>query len=302
MLKLIQYLFFANYFIGLLAVALAIETRFQLRADFNAPAFYSLLFSATVLFYTRAYITEQPSSTNNGNLRTRWYQQHHSFIRRSQQIFLLLTVASILFELAQHDLQIPRLPATYWFIIITVPLTGLLYYGVWPGLFLKTRLRNIGWLKPFIIGYVWAGAVSAFPVIMLAFEQHYQVQQPGLLLWLFIKNWMFCAVNAIMFDIKDYREDSNQQLKTYVVRAGLQKTIWLILFPLSLIGFGSYIVFATFNDFSTYRLLLNAIPFILLLLIATRLNFERHIFYYLIVIDGLLLVKAICGITAALIE
>ena len=40
-----------------------------------------------------------------------------------------------------------------------------------------------------------------------------------LLWWLFIKNFMFCTVNAIMFDIKDYAHDSNKQLTNCSVKS-----------------------------------------------------------------------------------
>lgn len=301
-LRIIQYIFFANYFIGILAIALAIETTFQLRLPFNSWAFYLFLFSATVFFYTRAYLSPQPVNAPTNNVRTNWYRQHRSFMLNSQWLFAAVAIGSITWQLTTHTFSIPQLPLVYWFIIVTVPIAALLYYGIWPKPFFKSTLRNVGWLKPFVIGYVWAGAVSAFPVIMLVYEQGYTTQQPGFMLWLFVKNWMFCAVNAVMFDIKDYSEDSNRHLKTFVVRVGLNKTIWLILFPLLMLGFGSFIVFSFYHNFSNSTIVLNAIPFICLLYVATRLNYQRHIFYYLVVIDGLLLVKAICGIIAALLQ
>jgi hypothetical protein len=41
-----------------------------------------------------------------------------------------------------------------------------------------------------------------------------------------------------MFDIKDYAADHNHQLKTFVVRYGLRKTIFYILIPLTLVSAG----------------------------------------------------------------
>ena len=60
------------------------------------------------------------------------------------------------------------------------------------------------------------------------------VAEPLLMLWLFVKNWMFCTVNAIMFDMKDYEDDANIELKTFAVRMGLRNTIYYILVPLLL--------------------------------------------------------------------
>ncbi len=107
---------------------------------------------------------------------------------------------------------------------------------------------------------------------------------------------MFCTVNAIMFDLKDYAIDANKELKTFVVRIGLKQTINKILIPLLCIGMLSLIIFTYIAQFQLLTILLNLIPFILTLVVAYSLNTRKNIFFYLIVIDGLILIKALCGI------
>lgn len=107
---------------------------------------------------------------------------------------------------------------------------------------------------------------------------------------------MFCTVNAIMFDMKDYADDANKQLKTFVVRFGLRKTIFFVLMPILLIGLISFLAFASYRHFGLVPVLFNLIPFLSLLAVAYSLHQRRSILYYLIVIDGLLLIKALCGI------
>lgn len=109
---------------------------------------------------------------------------------------------------------------------------------------------------------------------------------------------MFCTVNAIMFDMKDYAIDSNNQLKTFVVRIGLKKTIFFVLIPLLVTGIISLLVFANIEHFPASRIIFNLVPFVLTALVAYSMNSRKKIFYYLIVIDGLIMVKAICGIIA----
>jgi len=132
----------------------------------------------------------------------------------------------------------------------------------------------------------------------LKIENHLYAPDPFLIVWLFIKTFMFCTVNAIMFDIKDYAEDANRMLKTFVVRFGLRNTIFQILIPLLLIGVLSMLVFAHYRHFGIVPLLINILPFALSLVVAYSMHKRQNILYYLIVIDGLLLVKAICGIVA----
>ncbi len=195
--------------------------------------------------------------------------------------------------------HIPKLPVWQWFLLLTIPLAATLYYGMWT---YAPRLRNIGWLKPFLIGYVWAGAVVLLPVSFLMIEEKTHNVPNGFMLWLFLKNWMFCAVNAILFDLKDYADDANKEIKTFVVRAGLRKTIFLIIIPLLLTGFISFILFASYNHFGIAVILINALPFLLLIYIAFTMQQRKNILYYLVVIDGVLLVKACCGIAASLLQ
>jgi 4-hydroxybenzoate polyprenyltransferase len=151
-------------------------------------------------------------------------------------------------------------------------------------------------LKAFVIGFEWAACVSLLPIVMLQLERTDYVADPIVVIWLFIKNWMFCTVNAIMFDMKDYEDDSNHQLKTFVVRYGLRNTILFVLTPLCLVGIFFTIVFAVYRHFTLLPIAFNVLPFLLLLLVTYSMQRQKNIFFYLIVIDGLVFVKAICGI------
>lgn len=295
--RFISFLFFSNYFIGILAVALSVETIFQLRLPANSVAFYILLFCITVVFYTRAYIPVSGSS-KTVNPRINWYKKHTSFIIFSQWILTIISIVCIIYQLMTLK-NLSLISLWQWCLLISIPAAGSLYYGLWyPG---ARRLRNIGWLKPFLIGYVWAGVVCLLPVWILTMEEKIHHLPAGFMFWLFVKNWMFCTVNAILFDLKDYADDANREIKTFVVRVGLRKTIFTILVPLTLTGFLSFLFFSLYNHFHWITILINTIPFVLLLAVAFSMQKRKSILYYLVVIDGILLVKAFCGITAAII-
>ena len=298
-LKIVEFIFFANYFVGLLAIALSVETLFQLELPLNSFTYYLLLFSATVLYYTYAY-AGPAGITISDNPRTEWYRQHYSFIRISQKFFFTVCIIIGTSIVLENYESILRLPLPYWILLATLPVAALLYYGLLPKSLYRLNLRNTGWLKAFVIGFVWAGCVNILPVSMVRIEYGISVSEPDFMVWLFIKNWMFCTVNAIMFDIKDYDDDANKQLKTFVVRIGLQKTIFYILIPLLMIGLISLLIFTHYKNFSTVPILINLVPFISLCFVAYSLQRPKKILYYLIVIDGLLLVKAICGISGML--
>ena len=157
-------------------------------------------------------------------------------------------------------------------------------------------MRSTGWFKAFVIGFVWACCANVLPLIMLKIETGIGYHDSVLWTWLFIKNWMFCTVNAIIFDIKDYPTDANRHLRTFVVRYGLRKTIFQILIPLLVVGLISLGIFASYKGFGLPQVLCNVLPFILTIYIAYSMHVRKNILYYLIVIDGLILFKAICGI------
>lgn len=112
---------------------------------------------------------------------------------------------------------------------------------------------------------------------------------------------MYISVLAIMFDIKDYADDANRHLKTFVVQTGLRKTIFLIVLPLTTIGLIAFSIFAFKSSFTLPHYFINLVPFLLLLWVAYSMHRRKPILYYLIIIDGLMLVKGICGILGVLI-
>jgi 4-hydroxybenzoate polyprenyltransferase len=185
-----------------------------------------------------------------------------------------------------------------WLIVAVILLASVLYYGLLPKSFFKINLRNTGWLKAFVIGFVWAGCVSLIPLVVLQVESKVYAIDPVLLIGLFVKNWMFCTVNAMMFDFKDYADDSNRQLQTFVVRFGLNRTISFIIIPLVLIGLACTVAFTKYRHLGALPISILLIPFLLLLIVSYSMYRQKSIFYYLIVIDGLVLIKALCGILA----
>lgn len=296
--KLIKAIFFGNYFYGLCAVTLSIEAALQQFVSLNTFIYYIAVFAATTLYYTYAYISINVA--NPHNKRAIWYLHHKKAMQRSQIILTIVFVICATNLLQNLWSRLATISTTEWIIILAVPTIAALYYGINLPVLATKNLRQLGWLKPFFIGFVWAAMVTIYPAIYnhIIINTTYHITLLSTLL--FIKNFMFVTVLCIMFDIKDYATDHNQQLKTFVVRVGLRKTIFYIIIPLSIIGLSTFILFATSRQFPLLRIFINTIPFILLIIVAYSLHRRKSILYYLAIIDGLLLVKSICGITAML--
>lgn len=294
-----MFVFFGNYFYGVCAVALCIEASLQQGYPLNSWLFYVFIFSLTVLYYTKAYITEK--KTGSENPRSRWYWDNRRFVFLSQVVLTVIAAVYPLNLLLNHLNAILTLPAVVWLMLLVFPVSAALYYGTGHPFVSRYRLRNIGWLKPFLIGFVWAGLVTVYPFVMVHLENKRVFTPEWPAAYLFIKNFMFVTVLCIMFDIKDYAADHNRQLKTFVVKAGLRKTLFVILLPLCVLGLGSYILYGSARSFSLERILVNTIPFLLLMVVTYSMHRRKSIFYYLVVIDGLMLVKALCGSIGAIL-
>lgn len=269
---------------------------FQLQLPFNSPVYYALLALSTVMYYTYAY-AGAAGDVRFDNPRTEWYRVHHRFITRSQVVLFCSCICLFAWLMVGHYRGLLELPVYYWVLLAVIGLSALSYYGLLPHSAYRLNLRNSGWAKAFVIGFVWACTINILPLVDLQVEAKPFHADPVLVLWLFVKNWMFCTVNAIMFDLKDYADDANHELKTFVVRFGLRKTIHFVLIPLLVVGILSVIAFTIIiRHFPLIPILFNLIPFACLLAVAYSLHTRKPILFYLIVIDGLLLVKALCGI------
>jgi len=293
----LEYIFYSNYFYGFCAVALSIEASLQQRFPLNDLLFYFLSFIATILYYIYPYARKRTPGSSNP--RTRWYNRHFRLIFWNQIIITIILVAALGWFIYRYQQVLLSMPSFQWLLILVFPLVAGLYYGI-NVLSVKYNLRKIGWLKPFIIGFAWAGLVTVYPVLYYCIVHgiNYEITFIGSLLTL--KNMMFVAVLCIMFDVKDYATDSTYKISTFVVKIGLRKTIFYLLLPLSLLGLLTFMAYALTHQFLPGKILLNTIPFLLLVAAGYSLRKRRSLLYYLVVIDGLMLVKAACGIVAML--
>ncbi len=295
--KLANVALFGNYYLALCIVALAVETGCKNNFSIANPVFYIALFLSVVVYYTYAYIGEGTVAMAS-NARSFWYSRNHRLIRFTQFFYTILIVSSCLFLAWHYSTSLSIWRAVEWFLVLLFPLVALLYYGVIFPAQLRYKLRNVAWLKPFVIGFVCTGSIVVYPLLFHTLEEGTRLHLSYAIVHYFFTNWLFTSAIAIMFDIKDFASDHNIQLKTFVVSRGLRYTLFFILLPLAIFSYFSFFLFALARQFSPQQIAINTIPFFLLLLAATSLRHRKGILYYLIVIDGLLLVKAVFGIAA----
>ncbi len=296
MKKALDAILYSNSFYGLVAIALAIENNLVLHMPLNHPLFYILLFCSTVAFYLLSY--RYDSHPRQGNKRALWIFKHRKQLTAYQTLLLIsMIIGGIIYWYLLPPVPMQQL-IRLTLLLSIFPLLGILYYGVsFPGIF-KIRLRSFGWFKPFIIGAVWAGTVSFIPWILFHWMHQKTPEADAAFIFFGLHNWMFISILAILFDIKDFAADHNQSLKTFVVRRGLRYVIFVIVIPLCMVGIMALSVFFVAHQTRVPAIVLFLIPMVLLCRVAIGLSKRRTVAWYLLVIDGLMLVKALCGIAA----
>jgi len=293
MTRLIHFVFYGSYFYGCCAIALLWETNIQLDLQIQQPLLYICTFAITVLFYNYPYLHQQ--NLGSANPRVRWIAAHHRSFLIQQRLLAIIVFISFILLIYRHG-QDMVLPNASQFLLMIMPIIlATSYYNGLLGI-KNYNLRKIGWLKPFVIGLVWTGLVFVYPILFVDL-----ISRPGeisvnlFMVLLFVKSVMFISILAILFDIKDVHADRVQKMDTLIVRLGLKNTLFHLVLPLTLLGLLTFFIYAFIQGMTGWRILLTMMPFILLLTAIYSLRKDRSLLYYLVVIDGLMLVKAICG-------
>ena len=259
--------------------------------------FVVLAAAATVYYYNHSYLLE--SNDSAPNQRNIWVREHAGQIKKIQWLLLAFIIGGGCYQLYT---LVPGIQLLEPYDILYCCLIGLgafLYYfdtKKYPWL----NLRSYGILKPLVIGSIWAGVGVYAPFLYLKFsDQAYKGMAHMPILY--ISNALYISIIAVLFDIKDFESDANKQMKTLVVRMGLTKTINWIVLPMIALILMATLRYSFLHGFTGYQILLNTIPLILLISVSYQMHQRKSILYYLAIIDGLIVVKAACGIIATLL-
>lgn len=295
-LPFLQFFFFGNYCYGFCAIALTIEACLQQQTILNSPWYFILIFASTIIYYTYPYIRQHNPSQDN--VRVNWYHRYQPILVKSQILLTALFAIAGCVYLFQYWQGIISLTWQAWILLLIFPLVGILYYGGQIKLLRHLGLRKTGWLKPFVIGFVWGGFVTIYPIIFSNAENGLEYTPTFVGFLLFVKNFMFCSMLGMIGDIKDYTDDKKLQLETFVVRNGIYKTLFFIILPLSVLGLGTFVYYGVTHGFHPIKIALNVFPFILLMMVTYSLRKPKPILFFFAIADGLLIAKSICGIIA----
>ena len=137
------------------------------------------------------------------------------------------------------------------------------------------NLRKIKYLKPFIISYIWAMSIVA--------PYYYDnIITPSLVF--ILEFFSFILYLAIIFDFRDRNSDAIEGIKTFAQKLPL-KRLKIILMMLVIFSSLFSLIYFCFSYFLVLNIIAN-------LLVIIALNDTRNSLYYLVLVDGLIGLRA----------
>lgn len=231
--------------------------------------------------------------TNTKDIRTHWYLKNYALLQRLSVCLLLVFVGCLTLYILQYDRIIFSSYDKWYLVILVLPITAILYSLPILSFVGLRSFREYGMLKPFALGFIWSSMVSYMPVVfynMQTLGSQGNYISPNVYNWLI--DWLFISILCILFDYKDCIADQAQGINTFPVRFGITKTTVFIIIPLVML---IVIIMIALTPHTLY-LIIRLIPLLLIVLVSFSLNKPKNIIYYLLVVDGLMLVKVILSL------
>ena len=264
-LKLAERVFLDGFvLISLAAAALGMATLAQLQVPLSWDPVYLLLFSGTLVSYNWHRVL---GMTQNGKLQIK--AKPFRFI---VLLFALLFMAvSIVFITKKAFLVL--IPLSVVTLLYSLPLKMPLWY---------LPLRRIPYLKVFVVVVSWSVLTVWLPL-----AERMNVHNPLQIMLIFMERFFLLFPLCLLFDIRDISRDGKMGMKTLPVALGVKTSLWLSV--LSAFIFWAMVVAQSFITMNFYPAILAGLIFILFTgsLLCPKCMAHRN--YYLLFIDGLLL-------------
>jgi len=276
-LKLVNTFIHSNIFLSVAAVLLTVSAQIQLGMQPQWQPYLLLIFFATLFEYNRHQIvalftkTEVVHSTEN------------YWIRENRIKFVFLAIISltgilIAIILTKTAILLGFVPLALLTLFYSSPVPGNKNY-----LF---KLRDIPYLKIFLIAFVWSASTILLPVIQ-AGEKIVETQ----VLLLFAERFFFIFAITIPFDIRDMQADRDAGIKTIPMLINRNKVLLLSYLSLSVSFLISFFHYRTQNNWFIIEALCISLIITYLFL---KLQFFRNLTrYYYPILDGTMLLQGV---------
>lgn len=276
-MKLIKASINSNIYISFAAVFLTFETQIQLGIKPQWHPYLFLIFFATFFEYNIHRLLT--ILTNKEALVFDKYK----WIRENLKGFYLLVFASIagficFVFLAKKEVLIALAPLAILTLFYSIPVSHKM-----KNIF---RLREIPYLKVFLIAFIWSSSTVLIPVIQInfAFSKVHVIE-------MFLERFFFILAITIPFDIRDIEDDKEAGLKTIPMLLNEGKSLYISYISLLIFFLISIFHYQSPNyDFIILALSISAFTTFLFLKVKKIRNLT---YYHYGVLDGTMLLQGL---------
>ncbi|MCB0661924.1 MAG: hypothetical protein KDC24_04245 [Saprospiraceae bacterium] len=274
---ILDFLFYGNFWIALCAFALILQTEYLethklILTDYSLFVFFSTSFLYGI--HRILGLKKLSSFLDKGRFVTINYRKTHILI-----ISILAGAAAAWF---------------YWQLDVKTKM-GLLIPAVlslgyvFPILGPYGRLRDLNYVKIFLIAFIWSAVTSTLPFIELGGTNHWFAAL------MFVERALFVFAITIPFDIRDYSIDSYSEVKTFPITLGIRKSIQLaavlLIIMVALVFVQGYLGF--YSSGAMVGLSLSAALTYFFILKSPEVT---HDYYFTGLMDGTMILQAILTI------
>lgn len=267
----------SNIYISLAAVALTVATQVQLGMHPQWHPYLFIIFFATLFEYNlHRLITVL---TNKEALKS----EKHRWVNENIKAFYLMVFISIVgfgvvALLAKKEVLVTFTPIALITVLYSIPVSANPKHLL--------RLREIPYLKIFMIAAIWSASTILLPIVQSS-ETFSQTHIFAML----SERFFFILAITIPFDIRDLEADGQQELKTIPMLLGERNSLKLSYFFLSVFLLSSAFHYAPEKEWMIFwAMCLSGITTYFFLKMD---YFKRMPFYHYGILDGTLLLQGI---------
>lgn len=286
LLQGLHFLVFGNFYIAIASTGLAAATLYlQLGLDGllhqSIYTLLSLIFFGTLFIYNfeRVFKISKTYHTHS-SLRHLWIERNKtlSFILATIAVFCLLITA---FYIQLWEIAYLLLPAGIIATLYSVPII--------PTKGKTLRLRDVAFVKIFLIALVWTYVTYIFPLLIINNGNLYGVDARAAI-------WRLCLVFplALLFDIRDIATDTKNNVKTLPIILGIGGTKIL-----SYVSIGIYALMAVLQMDKVF-ILSSIVPLLAMLYLTWKVDAQRSEYFYSVYTDGVFILQALCMVAVGL--
>jgi 4-hydroxybenzoate polyprenyltransferase len=276
-LKTIIVLIQSNVLVAVSALALTISTQFQLGINIYFESYHFLIFFSTLFIYNvhkRIMLLNGIKTTPSEN-----YNEYKPSLKVMHRC-LVMALGGIIITLFKTSFNLV-------FVLIPLGIISLLYsIPLNKGQKTFITLRQIPYLKIFLIAFVWSAVTVFVPVINYKkpfFSLH--------VLSIFFERMLFVLAITLPFDIRDMDDDKKAGIKTIPLRLGVIKSNYMAVAVLVLffaLALAHYIYTRQWLILSAFTIL-----FMLTLLALIHPKIQNLALYHKGVLDGTMSLQGI---------